>query len=102
MPCHALVAISVAPRSVTSSRAPHPELREHCNNIEGVRVLYFGTALNTVKRYAHVLSPTGCAARAGTVPAVPACLFDPYRDHLRRRRAEGPACRSNTVPRMLL
>ncbi|WP_406116009.1 ISL3 family transposase [Kitasatospora purpeofusca] len=44
-------------------------------------------ALNTVKRYARMKEPTG-DRRA---PRYKPTLVDPYRDHLRRRRAEDPA-----------
>ena len=44
-------------------------------------------ALNTVKRYARMKEPTG-DRRA---PRYKPILVDPYRDHLRRRRAEDPA-----------
>lgn len=44
-------------------------------------------ALNTVKRYARMKEPTG-DRRA---PRYKTTLVDPYRDHLRRRRAEDPA-----------
>ncbi|MFF4668178.1 ISL3 family transposase [Streptomyces sp. NPDC001282] len=44
-------------------------------------------ALNTVKRYARMKEPTG-ERRA---PRYKPTLVDPYRDHLRRRRAEDPA-----------
>ncbi|WP_344557438.1 ISL3 family transposase, partial [Kitasatospora saccharophila] len=44
-------------------------------------------ALNTVKRYSRMNEPTG-DRRA---PRYKPTLVDPYRDHLRRRRAEGPA-----------
>ncbi|GAA2791957.1 hypothetical protein GCM10010505_19370 [Kitasatospora aburaviensis] len=46
-----------------------------------------GVALNTVKRYARMKEPTG-DRRA---PRFKPTLVDPYRDHLRRRRAEDPA-----------
>ena len=44
-------------------------------------------ALNTVKRYARMTEPTG-DRRA---PRYRPTLVDPYRDHLRRRRADDPA-----------
>jgi transposase len=44
-------------------------------------------ALNTAKRYARMKEPTG-DRRA---PRYKPTLVDPYRDHLRRRRAEDPA-----------
>jgi transposase len=44
-------------------------------------------ALNTVKRYGRMKEPTG-DRRA---PRYKPTLVDPYRDHLRRRRAEDPA-----------
>jgi len=44
-------------------------------------------ALNTVKRYARMKEPTG-DRRA---PRYKPTLVDPYRDHLRTRRAEDPA-----------
>ena len=46
-----------------------------------------GLSLNTVKRYARVAKP-GRMIRA---PRYRATLVDPYRDHLRARRAEDPA-----------
>ncbi|MQS15926.1 ISL3 family transposase [Streptomyces kaniharaensis] len=44
-------------------------------------------ALNTVKRYARMMEPTG-DRRA---PRYKPTLVDPYRDHLRTRRVEDPA-----------
>ncbi|MGW2540706.1 ISL3 family transposase [Kitasatospora sp. NPDC001574] len=44
-------------------------------------------ALNTVKRYARMKEPT----RDRRAPRYKPTLVDPYRDHLRRRRAENPA-----------
>jgi transposase len=44
-------------------------------------------ALNTVKRYARAATPD----RIRRVPQYRPTLVDPYRDHLRRRRAEEPA-----------
>ncbi|MFC4590005.1 ISL3 family transposase [Sphaerisporangium corydalis] len=46
-----------------------------------------GLALNTVKRYARVGEPE----RLVRVPKYRPTLVDPFRDHLRRRRAEDPA-----------
>ena len=46
-----------------------------------------GLSLNTVKRYARAAEP-GRMVRA---PRYRATLVDPYRDHLRARRAENPA-----------
>ncbi len=46
-----------------------------------------GLSLNTVKRYAHAAEP-GRMIRA---PKYRATLVDPYRDHLRARRAADPA-----------
>ncbi|MBF6240494.1 PIG-L family deacetylase [Nocardia otitidiscaviarum] len=43
-------------------------------------------ALNTVKRYARVAEPN----RIRRPPQSRACLVDPYRDHLRARRAADP------------
>lgn len=43
--------------------------------------------LNTVKRYAHADKPE----RLARAPQYRATLVDPYRDHLRRRRADDPA-----------
>jgi transposase len=45
-----------------------------------------GLALNTVKRYARVPEPD----RMRRPPQYRACLVDPYRDHLRARRAADP------------
>jgi len=45
-----------------------------------------GLGLNTVKRYAHVTDPDQLIRP----PQYRACLVDPYRDHLRERRAAGP------------
>jgi transposase len=45
-----------------------------------------GLALNTVKRYVRAEEPEKIAR----VPKYRACLVDPYRDHLRRRREENP------------
>ena len=44
-------------------------------------------ALNTVKRYARMKEPTGDRL----APRYKPTLVDPYRDHLRTRRAEDPA-----------
>ncbi|MFI9848729.1 ISL3 family transposase [Nonomuraea sp. NPDC051941] len=46
-----------------------------------------GLALNTVKRYARVSEPE----RLVRVPKYRPTLVDPFRDHLRQRRAEDPA-----------
>jgi transposase len=46
-----------------------------------------GLSLNTVKRYARAAEP----ARMIRAPRYRATLVDPYRDHLRARRAEDPA-----------
>ncbi|MFJ8828119.1 ISL3 family transposase [Streptomyces sp. NPDC102467] len=46
-----------------------------------------GLALNTVKRYARAAEPD----RMVRAPIYRACLVDPYRDHLRKRRADDPA-----------
>jgi hypothetical protein len=45
-----------------------------------------GWALNTVKRYARVADPDQLVRP----PQYRPCLVDPYRDHLRERRAAGP------------
>ncbi|MGP3948486.1 ISL3 family transposase [Streptomyces sp. 7N604] len=45
-----------------------------------------GLTLNTVKRYARTPEPD----RLRRPPRYRACQVDPYRDHLRRRRAEDP------------
>ncbi|MDN2501176.1 ISL3 family transposase [Nocardia nova] len=45
-----------------------------------------GLALNTVKRYARAPEPD----QLRRPPYYRACLVDPYRDHLRRRRIEQP------------
>ena len=44
-------------------------------------------SLNTVKRYARATQPE----RLQRAPQYRATLVDPYRDHLRKRRAENPA-----------
>ncbi|MFC9399384.1 ISL3 family transposase, partial [Streptomyces sp. NPDC057027] len=46
-----------------------------------------GVSLNTVKRYARHSEPD----RMVRAPVYRACLVDPYRDHLRKRRTEDPA-----------
>jgi hypothetical protein len=46
-----------------------------------------GLSLNTVKRYARAAEPE----RMIRAPRYRATLVDPYRDHLRARRAEDPA-----------
>ncbi|MFE2717876.1 ISL3 family transposase [Streptomyces mirabilis] len=46
-----------------------------------------GVALNTVKRYARTPEPQALRI----APAYRPTLVDPYREHLRRRRAEDPA-----------
>ncbi|MFC9931891.1 ISL3 family transposase [Streptomyces sp. NPDC127190] len=46
-----------------------------------------GLALNTVKRYARMPEPQALRI----APAYRPTLVDPYREHLRRRRAEDPA-----------
>ena len=50
-------------------------------------------ALNTVKRYARVAEPE----RLQRAPQYRPTLVDPYRDHLKRRRAAEPAV---SVPRL--
>lgn len=45
-----------------------------------------GLSLNTVKRYARAAEPD----QLRRPPQYRSCLVDPYRDHLRRRRAEQP------------
>ena len=45
-----------------------------------------GLSLNTVKRYARVADP----AQLIRPPKYRPCLVDPFRDHLRTRRAAGP------------
>jgi hypothetical protein len=49
-----------------------------------------GLALNTVKRYARMPEPTALR----TAPSYRPTLVDPYREHLRRRRAEDPVVAS--------
>lgn len=63
----------------------HGLLGQGVGLLECVRRL--DVALNTVKRYARLKEPTG-DRRA---PRYRPTLVDPYRDHLRRRRAEDPA-----------
>lgn len=46
-----------------------------------------GLALNTVKRYARIPEPQALR----TAPQYRPTLVDPFRDHLRRRRAQDPA-----------
>ncbi len=53
-----------------------------------------GLSLDTVKRYARVPEPQ----RLRRPPQYRACLVDPYRDHLRARRAAEPGV---SVPRLL-
>jgi len=50
--------------------------------------------LNTVKRYARVSEPE----RLIRAPAYRPTLVDPYREHLRQRRAQDPAI---SVPQLL-
>lgn len=50
---------------------------------------HLGVSLNTVKRYARATEPD----RMVHAPVYRSCLADPYRDHLRQRRADDP-----TVP----
>jgi transposase len=70
--------------------------RERCQQVhallnQGVGLLEcarrLGLALNTVKRYARVSQPE----RLVRVPKYRPTLVDPFRDHLRQRRAEDPA-----------
>jgi transposase len=64
--------------------AVHESLEAGTGLCETARRL--GLALNTVKRYARVTDP-GQLVRP---PQYRRCLVDPYRDHLRQRRAAGP------------
>ncbi|GAA1622055.1 ISL3-like element IS466 family transposase [Nonomuraea maheshkhaliensis] len=69
------------------------ERRHHVHDLlgKGVGLLEcarrLNLSLNTVKRYARVPEPM----RLQRAPAYRPTLVDPYRDHLRRRRAEDPA-----------
>ena len=63
----------------------HALLNQGVGLLECARRL--GLALNTVKRYARVSQPE----RLVRVPKYRPTLVDPFRDHLRRRRAEDPA-----------
>ncbi|MGW4641137.1 ISL3 family transposase [Sphaerisporangium sp. NPDC004334] len=63
----------------------HALLNQGVGLLECARRL--GLALNTVKRYARVSEPE----RLVRVPKYRPTLVDPFRDHLRRRRAEDPA-----------
>jgi hypothetical protein len=63
----------------------HALLNQGVGLLECARRL--GLALNTVKRYARVNEPE----RLVRVPKYRPTLVDPFRDHLRRRRAEDPA-----------
>lgn len=65
-------------------RAVHELLDQGLGLLECARRL--GWALNTVKRYAHAVS----AEELKRPPRYRETLVDPYRDHLRRRRAEEP------------
>ena len=65
-------------------RAVHELLDQGHGLLECARRL--GWALNTVKRYAHAAS----AEMLKRPPRYRETLVDPYRDHLRRRRAEEP------------
>ncbi|CAB61793.1 MULTISPECIES: ISL3-like element IS466 family transposase [Streptomyces] len=63
----------------------HGLLQQRVSLLECARRLQL--SLNTVKRYARADRPE----RMLRVPKYRASLVDPYRDHLRRRRAEDPA-----------
>ncbi|ONH24449.1 ISL3 family transposase [Pseudofrankia asymbiotica] len=63
----------------------HRLLDQGVGLLECARRLNLG--LNTVKRYARVAEPE----RLVRAPKYRPTLVDPYRDHLRRRRAENPA-----------
>ncbi|MFF4624597.1 ISL3 family transposase [Nonomuraea jabiensis] len=66
-------------------RQVHALLDQGVGLLECARRL--GLALNTVKRYARIAEPE----RLVRVPKYRPTLVDPFRDHLRRRRAEEPA-----------
>ncbi|GGK16102.1 hypothetical protein GCM10010124_05920 [Pilimelia terevasa] len=66
-------------------RAVHALLGQGHGLLECARRL--GWALNTVKRYARAAS----AEELKRPPRYRHTLVDPFRDHLRRRRAEDPA-----------
>ncbi|OLT25775.1 hypothetical protein BJF83_22595 [Nocardiopsis sp. CNR-923] len=63
----------------------HGMLGQGVGLLECARRLHL--SLNTVKRYARASEPD----RLRRAPQYRACLVDPYRDHLRRRREEDPA-----------
>lgn len=65
-------------------RQVHDMLDKGVGRLECARRL--NLALNTVKRYARVSEPE----RLVRAPQYRPTLVDPYRDHLRRRRAEDP------------
>jgi hypothetical protein len=62
----------------------HGLVKQGLGLLECSRRLILG--LNTVKRYARASEPT----RMQRVPKYRPTLVDPYRDHLRQRRAEQP------------
>ena len=59
----------------------------HCSSSQARRTSGTPQALNTVKRYARADKPE----RLQRAPQYRPTLVDPYRDHLRKRRAEDPA-----------
>ncbi|RBQ11598.1 ISL3 family transposase [Spongiactinospora rosea] len=65
-------------------RAVHDLLDKGTGLLETARRLQL--SLNTVKRYARAAEPE----RMKRAPRYRSCLVDPYRDHLRRRRATEP------------
>ncbi|GAA3203884.1 ISL3 family transposase [Dactylosporangium siamense] len=71
-------------RTLERHRAVHVLLGQGHGLLECARLL--GWALNTVKRYARAAS----AEQLQRPPRYRDTLVDPFRDHLRRRRAEDP------------
>ncbi|MFD5654802.1 ISL3 family transposase [Streptomyces sp. NPDC127039] len=89
--CWATVVNPTRPGGVHEQTTRERRQRVHHLLDQGVGLLEcarrLDVALNTVKRYARMKEPTG-DRRA---PRYKPTLVDPYRDHLRRRRAEDPA-----------
>ncbi|MFF4384486.1 ISL3 family transposase [Kitasatospora sp. NPDC001547] len=89
--CWATAVNPVRPGGVREQTTRERWKRVHDLLDQGVGLLEcarrLDVALNTVKRYSRIKEPTG-DRRA---PRYKPTLVDPYRDHLRRRRAEEPA-----------
>jgi hypothetical protein len=76
---------TVTAMAATTACRPHTQTSVYLGALPVTRRL--NLALNTVKRYARIDKPE----RIRRAPQYRPTLVDPYRDHLRKRRAEDPA-----------